>query len=412
VSRQRAIESPARAGEHEDALDDVVRAFPAVLETLRRSYGELEARAVRVERELCVANESLEEKVRELDTLRSHLSAVLQSLPCGVVVRDAEQRITHLNHASGAILGLSPAPLARLVGQRDLPLSPRLDGKAADPQELVRPDGRRLVLASRRSEVRLDDGTVQGSVEILDDHTERTALAERLHAADKMAALGTLAAGIAHEIRNPLNAVTGFAALIQRELASGDGRLRRWAELIVAGASEADHIIENMLSFGHPERLRLEPVDGDTLLFDAHTAARAGRESVQLGEVTCRSTAPPFRADALKLRQALRNLIANAAQAAPGGPIELTLAREDDDIVARVADSGPGVPTALRQRILDPIFPTRAEGTGLGLALVSTIAQLPGGSVSVRPEPSTLGGAEFVLRIPFSPSAETAATPS
>jgi signal transduction histidine kinase len=240
---------------------------------------------------------------------------------------------------------------------------------------------------------------------------ERSELAERLHAADKLAALGTMAAGIAHEIRNPLNAVRGFAELLMR--AGHEGRSGAWAANIVAGVCEVDAIIDNLLSFGSPQKLRLEAVDGRELLESAARLARAEREGIEQ-EVSVASDAPSFAGDRIKLRQAVRNLIENAleAQSASERPrVEARLALEGRELVLRVADAGPGVPAELRARILDPFFTTHADGTGLGLALVSVIARLHGGTVQCSPRPSDLGGALFVLRLPFQPADRPAESP-
>ncbi len=298
---------PAEGG----GLDEVVRHFPALLDRLRRSYEELEARAARVEDELQRTNRELESKVHELDRL--------------------------LN--------------------------------------------------------------------------ERTEMAERLHAADKMAALGTMAAGIAHEIRNPLNAVKGFAALLLRR-PEQDERFRRWCQLILDGASEADEIVENMLSFGSPQRARLEVIQPRDLLEDAVRASLSSSGAEERARVRVQTDAPAFLGDRIKLRQSVRNLITNALDAQPGeAQVDVSLARECEAIVICVQDAGPGVPASIRSRIFDPFYTTRAEGSGLGLALVSAIARLHGGEACISPEPSPLGGAEFLLRFPYRPADPSAVIP-
>jgi signal transduction histidine kinase len=267
------------------------------------------------------------------------------------------------------------------------------------------------VLASLRSSYReLEERAARVERELGEANRDRLALSERLHAADKLSALGTMAAGIAHEIRNPLNAVRGFAELLgARE--RGDERAQQWAGHIVAGVREVDTIIENMLSFASPQRLRLERVAPEEL-------ARGALELVDLGQggarVTTHSDAPAFWGDRIKLRQALRNLVENALEAQSGARearVEVALLRQDDELVFQVADAGPGVPPELCRKILDPFFTTHADGTGLGLALVSVIARLHGGSVQCSPGPSALGGALFVLRIPFQPVDRPASIP-
>ena len=264
----------------------------------------------------------------------------------------------------------------------------------------------------RTSYAELEARAARVECELQQANHERSELAERLHAADKLAALGTMAAGIAHEIRNPLNAVRGFAELLLKN-GHPDARSAQWAQRIVEGVREVDAIIDNLLSFGSPQRLRIESVDGLELLESAARLARAerdGREPV----VRVASDVPPFAGDRIKLRQAVRNLIENAleAQAATAEPhVEARLALEGHELVLRVADAGPGVPAELRSRILDPFFTTHADGTGLGLALVSVIARLHGGTVQCSPRPSDLGGALFVLRIPFQPVDRPAGSP-
>jgi signal transduction histidine kinase len=381
-------------------LDEVVRSFPAVLDGLRTSYEELEKRAVRVEDELCRTNSELEAKVRELDGLKRHLEAVLGSLPCGVVVRDADGAVVEGNAATLSLLGLSREEL--LEGGGD----DALRGEEADgePREVFTRDGRRLVLASSYSPVRHAGGEPFGSVEILEDHTERAEMTERLHATDKMAALGTMAAGIAHEIRNPLNAVKGFGSLLLRR-PEQDEKTRRWCRLIVDAASEADTIIESMLSFGSPQRLRLEPIDPEELISHAVRLALPDGDGPCV-EVTTDVSTSRFLGDRIKLRQAIRNLVANAVEAQQDrdtARVHTSITREGDDVVVRVQDAGVGVAPEVRPRIFDPFFTNEPEGTGLGLALVATIVRLHDGRVLVSPDPSPLGGAEFVLRIPHRP---------
>lgn len=320
------------------------------------------------------------------------------------------------------------------MSARTAPTTPLLDTPLwdAELQQVAR--ALPAVLDGLRSSYReLAERATRVERELAEANRERRELAERLHAADKLSALGTMAAGIAHEIRNPLNAVRGFAELLAarerdvrdiavRDIAvrgiavSGiaDERAQRWTQLIVEGVNEVDAIIGNLLSFGSPERLRLEDVDGQELLEGAARLVATHCEGGAAPLVTVRAEAPPFRGDRIKLRQAVRNLIENALEAQAGAQtprIEVELEREGAELVVRVSDAGPGVPAELRGRILDPFFTTHADGTGLGLALVSVIARLHGGSVQCAPRCSALGGALFVLRIPFQPADRPAELP-
>ncbi|HUR27699.1 MAG TPA: HAMP domain-containing sensor histidine kinase [Planctomycetota bacterium] len=230
---------------------------------------------------------------------------------------------------------------------------------------------------------------------------------ERLHGLDKLAALGNMAGGIAHELRNPMNAVKGFAGLLQARLPE-ESKERRWAALIVDGVGEADAILGNLLSLARPEKLVLETIDGVEFARAAleatfsDPALAAARERWVIECATTPAPLPPFIGDRLKLRQALRNLIANALEAQPsGGKVRATLEVSEREVVMTVDDAGPGLAPEIAARVLEPFFTTRAEGTGLGLAFVRQVAELHGGRVEVHGRGSALGGARFVLCFPL-----------
>ena len=377
-------------------LDRVVSTLSGISHDLVESYHELAKKADRVENELAFANSELAEKVGELE-------AILQALPTGVVVRDESGRVLRANEAALDILGQSVeevicgSPIPMLAGE----------DKAND---YTRPDGSRVVVSSRLSEMRTSLGKQFGTVEILDDQTEVTRLGQRIHRMDKMAALGTMAAGIAHEIRNPMNAIKGFADLLLRgehdphSTAAGDSKATRWASNISQGVNEIEAIIQSMLTFADPEPLHSEVVDSEELLQSAIETATVHLDSDRW-KIEAQCYALEFVGDRIKLRQAVRNLISNSIEAMPdGGRILVELFLDADEVCFRVSDNGPGIAPENARRLTDPFYTTRAEGTGLGLTLVHTIAEVHGGRVHISPDASALGGAHISIRIPFVPS--------
>jgi signal transduction histidine kinase len=381
-------------------VESAMRAFSEISSNLLQSYNALEARAARVEDELAVTNSQLETKVSELDEVTRNLEAVLTALPTGVVVRDSEGAIVRINDAAAKTLGLDAARKGHAIGQTDIPT---LECARAGNGEVVLPGGDARVLHLRSSNICDENGTETGTVEIIDDRTEITALGERLHAMDKIASLGTMAGGIAHELRNPLNAVAGFADLMKSRLAASnvnDPKVTRWADLICQGAVEANAIITSLLTLSTPEGLERSNITTDELFQEALRASTAhGGEPVQ---ATLVSDVKTFCGDRIKLRQALRNLIANALEIAPGAPLLIkAIQTEEGELALEVHDSGPGIPAGLRRRVLDPFFTTRAEGTGLGLALSSTICGLHGGRLEIKNSPSDLGGAVVAIHLPL-----------
>lgn len=389
IAMDAPLQMPADEG-----LEAAMRALSSISATLSGSYSALEARTARIEREL-------ERRLAELDAVRRHLTAVLDALPSGVVVRDAEDRVVRVNAAAARMLDV---PAEALVGER---AHPRLDDSGAREvaggwreRELELESGRR-VLAARRSPV-----PGEGSVEILDDRTALVELTERLHALDKLAALGNMAGGIAHELRNPMHAAAGFAALLAPRLPL-ESRERHFAQRIAESLGTAESVLSSMLTLAATQRLVPETIDPVRLVDEA--VAQALEAYVPEGDASAwiverRVDARPFRGDRIKLRQALRNLIANAIDVQPSGGRVCVEARCDGErLLLSVGDAGPGVPAALRGRVLEPFFTTRAQGTGLGLSLAATIADLHGGRLDLAARPDALGGARFTISLPTHP---------
>ncbi len=391
-------------------IEEAMRSLSSIGATLAESYAALERRAARVE-------EELERKLGELDAVTRHLAAILDALPTGVVVRDAEGCVVRANGAALAILATSAGELIGAHGHPLLDAPPRPAQAEAGSAAAVRagpwlerevegPDGGRLVIASRKSALE-EGGAARGWVEILDDRTALVELGERLHALDKLAALGNMAGGIAHELRNPMHAAQGFAALLERRLEPGT-KEQRFARRIVEGLTDAEAVLSSMLTLAAPRPLLRESIDPVELVDEAVRVALAphvAEGTAAQWRIERDVDAPPFQGDRLKLRQALRNLVANALEAQPdGGTLRIQARAQGGRLELRVADAGPGIPAELRARILDPFFTTRPQGTGLGLALVGAIAGLHGGSVDVRARRSDLGGADIGLILPLSPA--------
>jgi len=380
-------------------IERAMEAFSTISGDLVNGFQALAARAEHVEEELQRANLELERKVCELDAVRSHLEAILASLPTGVIVRDANGMITRTNEAARAILGATDQELIGTAGPASLANHP----ESCQAATFDTPDGERKTIASRTSSIHSTDAQARGFVEILDDQTELTQMQERLHQLDKMAALGTVAGGIAHEIRNPMNAIKGFANLLAKEVAAGS-KHAHWAKLINDGVNEADTIIASVLSFSHPEQLHLETLTTSELVTDTLELVQRDleqREHASLWTVSHAVEECSFTGDRIKLRQALRNVIANAIGAQPeGGQVHVEVTQDANNVTFRVSDAGEGFTTEALAHATELFFTTNASGTGLGLALVHTIVQLHAGHFEAEREASSLGGASVLFRIP------------
>jgi signal transduction histidine kinase len=219
--------------------------------------------------------------------------------------------------------------------------------------------------------------------------------------AEKLAEIGQLAAGVAHEVRNPLGVIRSSAAMLLEDLPAGSDAARA-GSFICEEVDRLNAVVRALLDYARPLAPRRERLTLDALLAAVRPLVE---DTLRRHEVSLRAGPADVEiaGDPDLLAQLLLTLIENAAQAlAPGGRVEVSLRRGAGATLLRVADDGPGVDPKIAGQIFEPFFTTRAEGTGLGLALAARVAQAHGGDLSLRPGEG-LGpggrGACFALRI-------------
>jgi signal transduction histidine kinase len=257
--------------------------------------------------------------------------------------------------------------------------------------------------------------TVEQAMRQVRLHGEKQALAHKAQMAEKLAAVGTMTAGLSHEIRNPLNAallqLTVLERRIQRLAAELQGTLLEPLSLVKDEIRRLDHILEDFLQFARPREFVPRPVDLGHVVSRVLDllAGEAERRAIRLErEVSPEPGSTGVAGEDERLRQVLVNLMLNAVEATPdGGRVQVRCLPEAPDpalgergtsVVVAIDDSGPGVPPAVRDRIFEPFFTTKAKGSGLGLSIVHAIVSQHGGTISVEAAPG--GGARFLLRLP------------
>lgn len=223
------------------------------------------------------------------------------------------------------------------------------------------------------------------------------ALRARLNRAEKMAAIGRLAAGVAHELGSPLSTLLGRAEQRLRHAAPGtadhEGLLA-----IREAAVRMEQTVRQLMDFGRSNPLNRAPLDVKALLQRLAEDAAPGDERVAI-EIQCADGLPTVRVDALRTEQAVRNLLSNAVHAAHSR-VRVAATSDARGLRIEVGDDGPGVPGADRNKIFDPFYTTKpvGQGTGLGLSVAAAVADDHGGHLTV--EDDALGGARFVLLLP------------
>ncbi|MFZ5427905.1 MAG: two-component system sensor histidine kinase NtrB [Thermodesulfobacteriota bacterium] len=315
------------------------------------------------------------EQGRKLVRLESFHSKLLDSLPEGLLTVDSAGVVSAVNPAAKAILG------EELVGRpfSELPLAQSLDGcpDACSWRQLEH-QGRSLETLA---------APLEGETMVLvRDRTLLRSLERDLEQSRHLAAVGRLAAGVAHEIRNPLSALRGFAQFFASKLKGRDPE-ESYANTMVLEADRLGRVVTDLLYLARPRPVEPIPVDMAGLTGELARLLRFDIERAR-AILETRLDAPVVVADADGLKQALINLILNSLAALPpgGGVVTLSSGILDGATAVRVADDGRGMSEEERQRALEPFFTTRKEGSGLGLAIVHKIVRDNRGELEIESE--------------------------
>jgi PAS domain S-box-containing protein len=385
--------------------------FEQTTSRLRSSYERLQQEVRELRQRLEDKDRQLGDSQAERDRLAGYLEHLLESVPSGVVAVDPEGRITTLNRAAQEITGLGPETLGGPFWG-SFPFAEEGDGSGPRFQQLERlprstvtiqrSDGEKALLGLRVSPFRGEGGEVLGRVVVFQDVTRLKRLEEQEARNHRLVAMGEMAAGIAHEIRNPLGSLELFASHLVEELRGSPHD--ELSTHILKGIQNLSRITGNLLLFARKIDPHLVHTELAEVLSEALVDARAAlsAKGVSLAQEIDRCA---VAADPDLLRQVFLNLLLNAVQAVESDGRIFVASRvdvEEDPPVAvvRVADSGPGVPPDAAERIFDPFYTTKVNGMGLGLAIVQRIVSAHGGWVAVGS--GSLKGAEFVVGLPTS----------
>ncbi len=378
-------------------------------------------------RELDRTRRRAQQSRRELATLRVRYEDVVSSLPDGLLTLDAQGIITTANPAAEAMIGLDALQLQGQSIERVLPELAQAGGtqsgeweiaRAApkplgETQQVVRKDaaGQQQILACRVALLR-DPGGSWGRIVVLRDMTEARSRDEAHRARERLAAIGSMATAVAHEIRNPLASISGAVQLLQGSASVAEAD-RPLMQIVVRETEQLSEWIDEFLEFARPRRAIWAPVDLLGLLTETVQACgidpRVQAAGVQLSvQATPGQTDWQMVGDAVLLRQVAWNLLINACQAVLAvdrREVQVGLSAGSGGLTVDVQDSGPGIEERELPFIFEPFHTTKAEGTGLGLATVRRHVEVHRGEITAGRSP-TLGGARMQVRLPRYPPAD------
>ena len=362
---------------------------------------------------------SLSEKAEELRGLKEYNENILESLDSGIVVLDLEGRIVRWNRAMEALDGRSRLKVLGRALDQVFPESfiDALRGSLVlgDHEEIAHiyklhlpsADGRSLMVNVSAAPFQAAPGDRRGTILILDDVTVRVRLEEQLQHTEKMASVGLLAAGVAHEVNTPLAGISSYTQLLRGQLEPGDPR-QQVLEKIEKQSFRAAKIINGLLNFSRSSGTEFERVDVNKVLLDVLSLVEHQLEGSKIRVRRELATElPPTRGNENRLQQVFFNLILNARDAMPsGGWLTLHTYSDPDTVVVEVKDTGHGIRREHIRRIYDPFFTTKGigKGTGLGLSVSYGIVQEHGGAIFVESAPGQ--GTTFQVALPASVATE------
>ncbi len=378
----------------------------------------------------------LQEKQTDIETLGLLHEHIVQNIPSGLMTLDQRGRIITFNSAAESITGYTAAsvlhrPLQELFPELHAVVTDGGRRHGAEEQirrevTCVRRDGTRIHLGALFSALKDASGRQQGTILIFEDLTQYHAMQEHIKRTDRLAAVGRLAAGIAHEIRNPLASISGSIQVLKRSLtlSEADARLM---DIILRESNNLNMLISDFVQFARPgtEKPPAQPLRLKLLVDEVVAMLKNSPECP--GSLVISEQIPEdltLRINAQQCKQVLWNLMLNAAQALPpqGGRIVVSASAKENGIPLsgetlqgtgqqwerphdtarwvemRVEDSGCGIPEEVRDAIFDPFFTTKDNGTGLGLSIVHKIVEEYGGTILVESTPGR--GTTFTLYLP------------
>ena len=345
-------------------------------------------------------------RLRRVEAFRDIL---ISSLPVGLIATDNKGHVILYNEFSQELTGISEK---RVIGKStevfsdceviytafDVP-EKRSDVTCQKEAQLVTDTGAcHTVQLNRMAIIDRDDKFV-GTLLMIQDLSQVKKLEEDLRRSERLAALGKMAAGVAHELRNPLSSIKGLALVLQSRF-TGENHDRETANILVQEVERLNRSISELLDYARPQKLQKNDVDINILLHKAVSLLAIDAESAGIEMVTdFPDNLPVIQADEDRLNQVFLNLFLNSIQAmTDGGTLTIKTAKRESSLTITVNDTGCGIAKENFGRVFDPYFTTKPEGTGLGMAMSAKIVEEHGGTISFD---STEGqGTSVVVEIP------------
>jgi signal transduction histidine kinase len=417
------------AGKAEDPSSSPgIQASPRkISERLEDAYASLKNRYKGLNAELEETHAKLINKFLELDLLTQYLDSILSNISQGVIVLNDEGEVTTYNAAAENILkvprkkvlfhkfwdsfadGYLGFSIRAALKEKQCPktLITKIEPPSSDSSDLevdinllARPSG-------EETDGTAPDNTAQamrGLIILVRDVTEYKKLQALAQRKSRMNELGEMASMVAHEIRNPLGGIKGFASLLERDLADRPA-LQKIASHITQGTDNLNELVTRVLNYAHPPLIQMKPTDVVHLLHELRKHLLTDESLCQNAHISlkCSEKSLFMPVDPYALHSCLLNLVLNALQAMPkGGDVTISLEKSPTHAILKVADTGIGIPKENLKKIFSPFFTTRPDGHGFGLSEAYKVIEAHEGTIEVNSIVNR--GTTFLVKLPLTQS--------
>jgi two-component system sensor histidine kinase HydH len=345
-----------------------------------------------------------------LSRIKAFSDNVVENIPIGLLALDNQGRIAAFNHGAESILQLSASKVIGREAQKilsaelleEIKHSQNQDDVIEKEIECTTSEGNRVPLEIGASSLKDEDGVFLGNVLLFKDLTEVWALRREVTRSQRLASVGRLAAGVAHEIRNPLSSIKGFATYFKERYPDRPDD-QQTADIMIQEVDRLNRVVGQLLEFAKPVTVKPKPISLQALLNDSIKLIknRAAEKNISI-QTQNNTRVDQLRIDLDRINQVLLNLYLNAIDVMETGgelKVEISTDAQHRNVVIQVSDTGRGISRENLSKIFEPYFTTKSTGTGLGLAIAHNIIAAMGGKIAVESDKEV--GTTFSITIPI-----------
>ncbi len=420
--------------EYIKSLQKAFEEFNNSTEVLTNAYRELQKKFEDINFELDKKNKELQKSLDENFRVKNYLNNILESMNSGVVAIDLNGKITIFNRAAEEITGFSGEEvvgkyykdvLGKSVHHKFTLNYTLISGEniVNREKEIIRKDNKKIPISFSTSYITDKSGNILGAVEIFQDLTDYKKLEKELIKKNTLAALGEMAATVAHEIRNPLGGITGFANLLYRDLKDDEDKARL-VKKIIQGVESLNKIVTNLLTYTRDFKLNMQIVKlrdiVDNVVGNIGSMMEQRKLQIEI-ENNIKDELIELKCDKDLLVQSLYNIMINSIDAVShieNPKISINVLRKEKEIrqfshwnmitktpksmarpiFIKISDNGIGISKENIEKIFNPFFTTKENGTGLGLAIVKKIINLHNGDILIESKENE--GTDIIIKLP------------